>query len=525
MTMTREKTIALNGSHDCSFTFVDADGNLRIYEYERFTRKRYCAFSKAFDHVLYGSNDQDRDRFIKFLKTRLKDTDIRHILYHDLFPQDFDYLRSQFPNVEFVYCNHHESHAYSSVHGSGMDRCLILSIDGGGHDNGQLTMTNLFMYENGQLRLLDKPGIDFGTPYRFSSFYISEIPSPGDGDLSESGKFMGLSAYGRVRQEWVAPFRSFYGHINLHRLSHDLGLPHQRKSLQGQAAWDLAATSQKVFEDLLFEYITPFIETHRADVIVTGGCGLNVLFNQKLYSYLKDRGMRIYVPPNPNDCGLSYGMWISRFRDEGKGEMVFSGMEVLDPGNLPRLGIGRRSEILDLNSVLSGLREGMIYGVVDGNSEVGPRALGHRSIICNPAIGDMKDILNMKVKFREWFRPFAPVCLAEDKDKYFIDASDSPYMSYAPEVRHEYRALLPAITHVDGSSRLQTVQGHGLFGDILRAMKENGMVPVLLNTSFNIKGRPILTTIEDAFQVLDETQLDALIYEGRVYYKKQSAMT
>lgn len=520
--MTREKTIALNGSHDCSFTFVDKAGELRIFEYERFTRKRYCAFSKAFDHVLYGSNDHDRDRFMSFLKTVIVDTDIKHILYHDLFQQDFEYLRTHFPNVEFVYCNHHESHAYSSLHGSGFDRCLVLSIDGGGQDNGQLTMTNLFIYENGQLRLIDKPGMDFGTPYRFSSFYLSDIPSPGDGDLSESGKFMGLSAYGRVREEWVGAFRSFYRHINLYTLSHDLGLPHQRKSVSGQTAWDLAATSQRVFEDMLFEYIVPFIEEYQCDVIVTGGCGLNVLFNQRLYSYLNQKGRSVYVPPNPNDCGLSYGMWVSRFREEKKEEMVFSGIDVLDRDRLPMYVKDRPSEQLDFGSIVSGLSRGMIYGVVDGRSEVGPRALGHRSIICNPAIADMKDTLNMKVKFREWFRPFAPVCLVEDKDQYFLDAPESPYMSYAPLVRPEFREHLPAITHVDGSSRLQTVSGEGIFQNVLRSMKQAGMLPVLLNTSFNIKGRPILTTLEDAFQVLDKTELDALIYDGNVYYKKHN---
>ena len=131
----------------------------------------------------------------------------------------------------------------------------------------------------------------------------------------------------------------------------------------------------------------------------------------------------------------------------------------------------------------------------------------------------MKDVLNSKVKFRQWYRPFAPVCKYESRDVYFENAPNCNYMSYAPKVKELWRSKLPSITHIDGTSRLQTVTGGSLFYDILSQMEKDDLIPVLLNTSFNIKGMPILTTLEDAFNVLNNTQLDFLIYNGRIYSK------
>jgi carbamoyltransferase len=135
----------------------------------------------------------------------------------------------------------------------------------------------------------------------------------------------------------------------------------------------------------------------------------------------------------------------------------------------------------------------------------------------------MKDILNSKVKFREWFRPFAPFCLKSDADKYFIskDFEDFEFMGFAPIVKEEFRHKIPSITHVDGSARLQTVSesSHNFFFNLLNKFSNYSDVNVLLNTSFNIKGNPILSTIEDALFVLDNTELDCLIIEDKIIEK------
>ncbi len=131
----------------------------------------------------------------------------------------------------------------------------------------------------------------------------------------------------------------------------------------------------------------------------------------------------------------------------------------------------------------------------------------------------MKDILNKKVKFREWFRPFAPVCRIEDVDKYFDNVFESKYMSYAPIVKEQYREKLISITHIDNTCRLQTVEKGCFFYELLTEMENNGLIPIILNTSFNIRGKPILSSLEDAFYVLDNTELDNVIFNEKIFYK------
>jgi carbamoyltransferase len=176
---------------------------------------------------------------------------------------------------------------------------------------------------------------------------------------------------------------------------------------------------------------------------------------------------------------------------------------------------------LDMKEVVQDLSEGKIVGVVRGRSEHGPRALGNRSIICNPSFPEMKDILNAKVKHREWYRPFAPVVRLEDVNKYFEWTTDSRWMSFAPVVKKRWRKKLAAITHVDNTARVQTVtreQNPWLY-DLITAFEKKTGVGVVLNTSFNVNGMPILTTLKDAFYVFEHTEMDTLIIEDQ-YIKK-----
>ena len=152
---------------------------------------------------------------------------------------------------------------------------------------------------------------------------------------------------------------------------------------------------------------------------------------------------------------------------------------------------------------------------------MGPRALGNRSILCDPSISGVKDVLNKKVKFREWFRPFAPIVRLEDAQEYFVFDIESPYMSFAAEVVDTYKDELKEIVHSDGTARLQTLrrETNPLIWELLAHYKETYGRGVLLNTSFNMKGRPILSRYSDAFQILLETQLD-YIYDGDRLYSE-----
>ena len=156
------------------------------------------------------------------------------------------------------------------------------------------------------------------------------------------------------------------------------------------------------------------------------------------------------------------------------------------------------------------IKDGKIIGVVRGGSEHGPRALGNRSILCDPTIPDMKDILNAKVKHREYYRPFAPVVRLEDVNKYFEWDKECRYMSYCPKVKEEYWDKIPSIVHVDKTARVQTVtkEQNENYYNLIEAFRDETSVPIIFNTSFNLAGEPLVETIDDAIDTLRNSALD-----------------
>lgn len=520
------KILSIYGSHDASVTFIDKNGQLRVYEYERFIKKRFAMFSSSFDsRVGMGSNDLERRKFLELIKSNLVD-DIELVLYSELNNNDIILLKEYFPIAVFEKVGHHFSHACSGFYSSGFDNALIFSIDGGGTDNDSVSTTKIYFGRDSQIIEIPCEKLDFGNPYSAIGFPISEIRPGVEGSsvinsLVYAGKIMGLCAYGKVVEHWKSPFERYYSHNNINILFSELSLPCEFNSISGQISYDLAATSQYTFEKKMDDLILPLVDKYNSDVVIVGGCALNVLYNQRLHEFLSKKNLRLFVPPNPNDCGQSYGMFLSKFPELGNYEIVYSGLEILDNIDFQLYLEKYESENYTVEKLVQLLRNGKIIGILNGNSEVGPRSLGNRSIICDPSFPEMKDILNAKVKFREWYRPFAPVCRLEDKDLYFVNARESNYMSYAPKVRPEFSTQLASIVHVDSTTRLQTTtqEQHVLFYEILSEMKKSGSIPVILNTSFNINGLPILSTLEDAFHVLNNTEMDYLVTNNTIFKK------
>ena len=159
------------------------------------------------------------------------------------------------------------------------------------------------------------------------------------------------------------------------------------------------------------------------------------------------------------------------------------------------------------------LAQNRIVGCFHGRSEMGPRALGNRSILMSPLKKENKDVLNLRVKHREGFRPFAPAILEDRASEYFDIDRPSPYMLFVPDVRPEKRSIVPAVTHVDGTARLQTLtrKRNGLFYELVSSFNAETGVPVLLNTSFNVAGEPIVETPEDSIRCFMSTEIDALL--------------
>ena len=522
-----DNIVSFYGSHDSSATFVDKEGSLRVLEYERLANIRYAAFAKAAENFEpVGTDDATREKFVSHINDNIK-SEPTLVVSNACSDYDHNLIKKYWPNTEIKnVVIHHLAHAASAFYQSPFDKAVILSVDGGGTDEGLSTTTKIYYGNKNGIHPLERISIDFGAAYGKIGYPISEISKRGS-NLAIAGKVMGLCAYGNVIDEWIQPIRDYYT-VNTHSLptlSNDLGFDvNTHDVLSGQKAYDLATTSQFVFEELVFEIVEHIYDKNKLnkadDLILTGGCALNVLFNQRIKKYLNERGFGLYVQPNPNDCGLSLGGYLLETKQKIK-PVVYDNFDILDRDSLDEYRKDYKCEPVTVQKIVELISEGKIGGIIQGKSEVGPRALGNRSIICDPSFKDMKDILNAKVKFREWYRPFAPVCKVKDMNVYFDDAYESEYMSYAPIVKEKYREKLISITHKDNTSRLQTVQEdqHKLFYDILTEMENCNKIPVILNTSFNIKGRPILTTYKDAFHVLKETELDFLITEDYIVQK------
>ena len=295
--------------------------------------------------------------------------------------------------------------------------------------------------------------------------------------------------------------------------------------MSGQIAYDVAATLQCAWENVFLNIVSTKVNIDiykHLPICLTGGCALNILLNTRIK---KELDKRVFVGPVPNDSGLAVGMLLNHIKPTEPADVTYAGLPLLDINMLPEY-INTSNYYVnstDVYTVVKEIAEGKIIGIARGQSEVGPRGLGNRSIICNPMIKDMKDILNKKVKNREWYRPFAPMVRLQDVSKYFEWEDESRWMTFAPVVREEWREKLPAITHIDNTARVQTVtrEQNPYIYDLLTEMEVQTGVGVLLNTSFNVNGKPILTTVKDVFNILKNTQLDGAVIEKHFITKNR----
>lgn len=285
--------------------------------------------------------------------------------------------------------------------------------------------------------------------------------------------------------------------------------------LEGQDGYDWCFNLQKAVEEILLEKVNEYyqrIKDHfNNNLLMSGGVVLNVLVNEAIRREFSD--LNTYVPPNPADGGLSFGTLVEyrarKLGDISRKNITYSGPPISDPEN----EYYTKHDFVTEKDIADRLKQGQIIGLIQGGSEVGPRALGNRSILCDPSIPGIKDKLNAEVKFREWYRPFAPVCKLEDLEEYFnsTDYKYLQYMSFALDVKPKYKEILKAVTHVDNTARVQTVT-KGQNKILYEILQHHG--GVLLNTSFNVQGKPILNTIDEAFHILNNTGLDAFVYDG-----------
>ena len=514
--------VSIFAGHDSNISFYHAEKDeYHTIEIERLVQKRYFRLHED------NSPEYQKDVLIQCRDIAEKEWGIKNDYEAFLISSD-GYIQTdprEVFNTEKVItiASHHQTHAASALHLSPFDKALIVSYDGGG-DDGHF---NVYMGDkkNG-IRLLENIPSDFGGGYLLCGAMVREVSESSRHMLALSGKLMGLCAYGKVIDEYVNAFKEFFFDRNYNKLAKVTGLPLknvdtpwkdplQMYVFEDKKGYDIAASAQAGFEYAIFSVLNKYDPD--IPLIMTGGCALNVLVNEKV-KCLYNRPL--YVPPNPHDGSLSLGHLFLYKKPTKQVDITYSGLPLVDRNKLSDYIDEYGATKVNKKKIAELIKDGKILGLVYGDSEVGPRALGNRSIVCDPNIADMKDILNSKVKFREWYRPFAPFCKKEEAHQWFEtrDFDNFEYMSYAPTVKVD---TLPSITHVDGTARLQVVteDSHSHFYELLTEFGKLSETNVLLNTSFNIRGYPILSSIEDALYALNNTEMDYVVIEDYLFGK------
>jgi carbamoyltransferase len=348
----------------------------------------------------------------------------------------------------------------------------------------------------------------------------------------EAGKVMGLAPYGKP--EMTAQFfeisNGSFTFLDTvpGKFGHDDRWPARQDEYR-----DLACSVQAALESALFHLLRRLrILCASENLCYAGGVALNSVANERI---IRESGFkRVFIPPAAEDSGPAigaayHGLWQMRGENSHRG-IVHDACGKLYPSRCVSTAIEAIEGVRSIRSAdtisdaVALLCDGKMVGWFDGRSELGPRALGQRSILCDPRQARYKELLNRKIKKREPFRPFAPVVLLEEVKSWFDSDGaplESPFMLRVCRFRPERRGLVPAVVHVDGTGRLQTVtkEANGRFYQLVRKFCDQTGVPILLNTSFNVAGEPLVETPEDAINCLLKTELDCCIFEDQIVFR------
>lgn len=432
-------------------------------------------------------------------------------------------------NGPFVPVQHHVAHAFSAFPLSGFGTQAILVVDG----SGETMTSSLWHFDGKALKFLKA----YHLPHSIGTFYAAVTQFLGFMHHDEEWKVMGWAPYGvprfeHVLQRMFSPStheadRSYYASHGTPwyspKLAQDLGVaPRDRDGAFDQVYADIAASAQKVLEDA----VTALAREIRAltgerCLTMAGGVALN----GKANALILEQGIfeQLFVQPAAADDGVAIGAALKAACDHQDHIMrplshvyygpAFDEIEIRAALQRRRLPFKRLGERQLIEQVAGALAEGKVVGWFQDRAELGPRALGNRSILADPRRSEMKDILNRKIKFREGFRPFAPSVLEEEAADYFVGSvNDCEFMNRILPVAHGKRTVIPAVTHIDGTARIQVVKKsvNRRYYDLIKSFAEKTQVPIVINTSFNVKGKPICNSPDDAITCFLETGLDLL---------------
>ena len=476
---------------------------------------------------------------------------------------------------KFLVCEHHVSHAASAFYPSPFEKAVIVTLDG----VGEWATTTIGFGNDTEIKLQEEMRYPHSIGLLYSAFTYFCGFKVNSGDY----KFMGLAPYGEpvyeslIREKLLdikedGSFRMNldyfdfqYGRAMTNSKFNELfGGPRREPETEiTKREMDIAASAQKVVEDIILRIVCHAKELNSGTIenlVLAGGAALNCVANGKI----KNSGIfqNIWIQPAAGDAGGSLGAALyAAYQYAGEKRKV----NPLDSQQGSYLGPCYSSEeiqaYLDENKyvyhlydedkihgkIADELAKGNIIGLFHGRMEFGPRALGNRSIIADARSESMQVKLNMKIKFRESFRPFAPSVLLEDVSQYFELSEESPYMLLVENVRKERcnsfelqkdlkeydgnmleivkkkRSDIPAVTHVDYSARIQTVteEKNPYYYRVLTEFKKRTGYSVIVNTSFNVRGEPIVCTLQNAYECFMRTDMDVLVLENFILYKAE----
>jgi carbamoyltransferase len=453
-------------------------------------------------------------------------------------------LRNQ-SGAKLYYLRHHLAHAASAFFSSPYEDAAIYTIDQRGEWDSAL-------WGKGKDRGITVLG-HTNYPHSLGIFYAGITQYLGFGSNDEY-KVMGLASYGKPRyidgmRKVVFPtgdnqFRINTAYLSYHKtkgilggsfftpkFEAEFGPPRDANEPVAQRHMDLAASAQKVFEECVFHQLNALHRQVRSDnLCIAGGCGLNGVMNGKVYHETPFK--HVFLPSVASDDGLSLGgalyirhqiLGYKRSSPLLRADLgtEYSNDEIQHFLELFKLKYTSYEDVVPPTVEL--LEKGKIVGWFQGRMEFGARALGFRSILANPTMPDMKDKLNKFVKFRESFRPFAPSVIIEEAKKYFEINDPIPFMTVVCKVKEEGIKKLPATTHVDNTARPQTIdkQNFPLYWRLTYEFGQKTGVPVILNTSFNVNGEPIIEDPRQAIRCYFSNGMDALVIGKHVLVKDE----
>ena len=430
------------------------------------------------------------------------------------------------PRFAWQFVGHHLAHEASAFLASPFDDCAVLTMDG----RGENTSTSYGVYTQGRYRSLGHVDL----PHSLGLLYEDVTEFLGFLRSSDEYKVMALASYGKPR--FLDEFRDIVSSegggrysIGQLRLAERFGEPRRRGAALTERDYDLAHSLQKVLEETALDLVRWLHEASGMEnLAMAGGVALNCVMNARI----RDDGPfeNVWAQPAAGDAGTALGaaLWVDhveRGRPPRHWQMRHAYLgPAFDDDEIERFLIWSKTPYRRLTDVAAEtadmLADGKIIGWFQGRMEFGPRALGARSILASPLGGDMQARLN-DIKDREDFRPVAPVVLEEEAGEWFEGAGVAPYMLFVFPVKEDKASRIPAVRHVDGTARVQTInrEQHALYYDLLRAFKQRTGVPVLINTSFNTRGEPIVCTPRDAVESYYTSPLDALVIGSFVLTK------